>query len=242
MDRSLVHRVLRHILENAARYSPAGSPIIIGASRRDDRLLITVADRGPGIDVGEQPFVFDKFFRGRKQQSQVGRYRHGSRHRPRHRRSPRRRHRARQPRRRRHALHLLAPAGCRRLNRLSKMVHAMTSRRTFLRNSAALLPALALAGTTHWAAADHIPLGVQLYTVRKEAAAGSPARPRANRPHRLSGGRSLRRPLHQSRRNAAATSSSTPASPSPARTSATTISTRISITQKSSASHGWSAP
>jgi two-component system sensor histidine kinase KdpD len=72
MDRSLVHRVLRHILENAARYSPAGSAITIGASRRDQRLLITVADRGPGIDVSEQPFVFDKFFRGRKQKSQVG--------------------------------------------------------------------------------------------------------------------------------------------------------------------------
>jgi two-component system sensor histidine kinase KdpD len=29
-----------------------------------------VADHGPGIDLTEQPFVFDKFFRGRKQQAQ----------------------------------------------------------------------------------------------------------------------------------------------------------------------------
>lgn len=45
----------------------------------------------------------------------------------------------------------------------------MTSRRTFLRNSAALLPTLALAGNRTWAAAGHIPIGVQLFTVRKEA-------------------------------------------------------------------------
>jgi two-component system sensor histidine kinase KdpD len=70
LDRALVHRVLRHIIENAARYSPPGAPISITARRDDYRLLITVADQGPGIDLTEQPFVFDKFFRGRKQQAQ----------------------------------------------------------------------------------------------------------------------------------------------------------------------------
>jgi two-component system, OmpR family, sensor histidine kinase KdpD len=70
LDRALIGRVLRHILENATRYSPAGSPIAICASRDEGRLLISVADRGPGIDPSEQPFVFDKFFRGKKQQTQ----------------------------------------------------------------------------------------------------------------------------------------------------------------------------
>jgi two-component system, OmpR family, sensor histidine kinase KdpD len=71
MDRSLVHRVLRHILENAARYSPGGSPITISVARDEYRLLVTVADTGPGIDPGDQPFVFDKFFRGKKQKTQA---------------------------------------------------------------------------------------------------------------------------------------------------------------------------
>lgn len=44
----------------------------------------------------------------------------------------------------------------------------MHTRRTFLRNSATLLPAMALAGRGLWAA-ESIPLGVQLYTVRKQA-------------------------------------------------------------------------
>jgi two-component system, OmpR family, sensor histidine kinase KdpD len=66
MDRTLVHRVLRHLIENAAKYSPADYPITITATRDEYRLLITVADRGPGIDPDEQPFVFDKYFRGKK--------------------------------------------------------------------------------------------------------------------------------------------------------------------------------
>lgn len=65
MDRELIRRALRHVLENAIRYSPPGSAITIAAKPEDYRLLIEVADQGPGIDPEEQPFVFDKFFRGR---------------------------------------------------------------------------------------------------------------------------------------------------------------------------------
>ena len=72
MDRALVHRVLRHLIENAAKYSPPGSPIELSAVRDEYRLRVMVADRGPGVEPGEQPFVFDKFFRGRKQRGQAG--------------------------------------------------------------------------------------------------------------------------------------------------------------------------
>jgi len=71
MDRDLVHRVLRHLIENAVKYSPQGSPIAVSAAKDKYRLLVTVADRGPGIEPGEQPFVFDKYFRGKKQRSQA---------------------------------------------------------------------------------------------------------------------------------------------------------------------------
>ncbi len=70
MDRALMCRVLRHLIENAAKYSPADLPITIRAACDEYRLLVTVADCGPGIDLSEQPFVFDKFFRGSKQKSQ----------------------------------------------------------------------------------------------------------------------------------------------------------------------------
>jgi two-component system sensor histidine kinase KdpD len=69
MDRELVHRVLRHLMENAAKYSPRGSGIGVSAVKDEGRLSVTVEDRGVGIEPGEQPFVFDKYFRGRKQRN-----------------------------------------------------------------------------------------------------------------------------------------------------------------------------
>ncbi|MGA7523156.1 MAG: ATP-binding protein [Acidobacteriaceae bacterium] len=69
MDRELISRVLRHLIENALAYAPPGSPIAITATRDDHRLIVTVADKGPGIEPAEQPFIFDKFFRGRQHRS-----------------------------------------------------------------------------------------------------------------------------------------------------------------------------
>jgi two-component system sensor histidine kinase KdpD len=66
MDRELVRRVLRQLIENAAKYSPAELPITLSSRLSEDRLVVTVRDRGPGIDAADQPFVFDKFFRGRQ--------------------------------------------------------------------------------------------------------------------------------------------------------------------------------
>ena len=67
LDRELIRRVLRHLLENAARYSPAGSPVQIGAAIETDRLLVSIIDHGQGIDDAEQAYIFDKFYRGSRQ-------------------------------------------------------------------------------------------------------------------------------------------------------------------------------
>ena len=64
LDRELIRRVLRHLLENAARYSPAGSPVRIGAALEPDRLMVSITDQGQGIDDAEQVYIFDKFYRG----------------------------------------------------------------------------------------------------------------------------------------------------------------------------------
>jgi two-component system sensor histidine kinase KdpD len=71
MDQELVRRVLRHLIENAVKYSPAKSPVEISAEAMDERLLVHIADHGAGIDRSEQPFIFDKFFRGRNQRDRV---------------------------------------------------------------------------------------------------------------------------------------------------------------------------
>lgn len=64
-DPRLLARVLRHLLENAVRYAPAGSPILLSSRRSKDRLEFSVADMGLGIDPADLPFIFEKFFRGR---------------------------------------------------------------------------------------------------------------------------------------------------------------------------------
>ncbi|KAA6456489.1 DUF4118 domain-containing protein [Acidobacteria bacterium AB60] len=67
MDRTLIQRVLQHLIENAAKFSPAGRPIIISAAIEGNRVLLSVEDEGPGIDPADLPFIFEKYFRGKRQ-------------------------------------------------------------------------------------------------------------------------------------------------------------------------------
>jgi two-component system sensor histidine kinase KdpD len=65
-DPHLLGRVLRHLLENAARHTPPGGRILLGSRRVGDRLEFRVEDDGEGVDVVDQPFIFQKFYRGKK--------------------------------------------------------------------------------------------------------------------------------------------------------------------------------
>jgi two-component system sensor histidine kinase KdpD len=71
MDVERISEVLKHLLENAAKYSAAETPITITAESRGRQLLTSVADRGPGIDDFEKSLVFEKFYRGRDQRYRV---------------------------------------------------------------------------------------------------------------------------------------------------------------------------
>ncbi len=56
-------QVFTNLIENAVRYTPKGTPIDIGVQREGKQVLITVADRGPGIPAVDLKRVFDKFYR-----------------------------------------------------------------------------------------------------------------------------------------------------------------------------------
>jgi two-component system, OmpR family, sensor histidine kinase KdpD len=71
MDSNWIKKVLRHLLENAAKYSSAGAPIFVSSEVRNDRLITSVADRGSGIDDLERSMIFDKFYRGQSQRYRV---------------------------------------------------------------------------------------------------------------------------------------------------------------------------
>ncbi len=71
LDRKLVRRVLRHLIENAVKYSPPGSPLRVAARVEGGRLLVSVEDFGPGIEEFEKPLIFRKFYRGRRQRDRI---------------------------------------------------------------------------------------------------------------------------------------------------------------------------
>ncbi len=71
-DAVLVERVLANLLENAAKYTPAGSPIAVSAREADGRIVVTVADAGPGVAAGQEEAIFGKFQRGARESAIPG--------------------------------------------------------------------------------------------------------------------------------------------------------------------------
>jgi two-component system sensor histidine kinase KdpD len=65
-DPHLLGRVLRHLLENVASYTPPGSRVTLSSKRSGDRLEFSVEDNGPGIDTLDLPLIFEKFYRGKQ--------------------------------------------------------------------------------------------------------------------------------------------------------------------------------
>jgi len=63
VDSDLVGTVLRHLLENAAKYSPPVASIAIAAKQERDGVCISVTDRGSGLKEDELSRVFEKYYR-----------------------------------------------------------------------------------------------------------------------------------------------------------------------------------
>jgi two-component system sensor histidine kinase KdpD len=66
VDFILMVQVLSNILLNAARHTPAGTPIQLSVERAGNGITLTVADEGPGVAPDELPHLFETFFRGKK--------------------------------------------------------------------------------------------------------------------------------------------------------------------------------
>lgn len=55
--------VIRNLVDNAIRYTPAGGQVTLSVSREHGRSVLCVADTGPGIPLAERTFVFAPFYR-----------------------------------------------------------------------------------------------------------------------------------------------------------------------------------
>ncbi|HYB54859.1 MAG TPA: sensor histidine kinase KdpD [Alphaproteobacteria bacterium] len=62
-DATLLEQALFNLIDNAAKYAPAGSLIRVSARRNGDQLQLEVSDEGPGIPPDHLERIFDKFHR-----------------------------------------------------------------------------------------------------------------------------------------------------------------------------------
>jgi two-component system sensor histidine kinase KdpD len=72
MDVVQVDQALTNILENAAKFSPAGSRILVQAARWEDSVQVRIADQGPGIPPDDRASAFEPFARGDREGSATG--------------------------------------------------------------------------------------------------------------------------------------------------------------------------
>ncbi len=72
VDFVLIVHVIHNLLDNALKYSPAGSPLEVQASVHSGEIYIEVLDRGVGIPEGDLERIFDKFYRVQHPQQVTG--------------------------------------------------------------------------------------------------------------------------------------------------------------------------
>jgi signal transduction histidine kinase len=65
-DRERLHQVFANLLDNAARHSPPGGTVTVRAERRDQHILLAVADEGDGIPAADRDRIFERFTRGER--------------------------------------------------------------------------------------------------------------------------------------------------------------------------------
>ena len=64
-DDVLLGQLIVNLLENAAKYTPEGTPIELAANATGDSVILEIRDRGPGFRPDEEKRIFEKFYRGK---------------------------------------------------------------------------------------------------------------------------------------------------------------------------------
>jgi two-component system, OmpR family, sensor histidine kinase KdpD len=71
VDREMILLALRQLIDNALKYAPPSTPIRVWADQHHNRILMHVADQGPGIPEGDRERIFEKFYRRQKVRDKV---------------------------------------------------------------------------------------------------------------------------------------------------------------------------
>ncbi len=72
LDPNRMMQVLRNLLSNAVKFSPEDGVVTVASAVRDDRLVLSVSDRGVGVPEAEREDVFDKFIQSSKTKTGAG--------------------------------------------------------------------------------------------------------------------------------------------------------------------------
>jgi two-component system sensor histidine kinase KdpD len=63
-DAEMIEKVIRLVLDNALKYSPPGSPIVVSAEFTGAEIVLNVEDHGPGVPDSEKERIFESYYRG----------------------------------------------------------------------------------------------------------------------------------------------------------------------------------
>ncbi len=72
-DEALLARMLLNLLDNAIKYSPPDSVVVLSCRGEGEQYVVSVSDNGPGIPAELQPRIFERFFRADKARSRSDR-------------------------------------------------------------------------------------------------------------------------------------------------------------------------
>src|SRR5207248_1590289 len=76
-DRTAIKQALANLVGNAVRLAPAGSAVVVGFGQENGWARLSVSDGGPGLTDEEREHVFDRFWRGARNDNQSDERRSG---------------------------------------------------------------------------------------------------------------------------------------------------------------------
>ena len=70
-DQDRLKQVLVNLIGNAIQYTPLGGEVIVGIGKENTKARLTISDNGPGIPAEDQPYIFERFYRGEKSRTRL---------------------------------------------------------------------------------------------------------------------------------------------------------------------------
>ena len=59
-----LRQVIGNLISNAIKFTPTHGKILLSVQAEGEQVIIQVTDNGPGIPPADQPYIFDRFYRG----------------------------------------------------------------------------------------------------------------------------------------------------------------------------------